>query len=135
MADKIFDELLYRGHPYARSEDGNPETIKAITRADLVKFHQKTFGPRGMTIAVVGAVEPKRVIELIDRALGDWKNVDQPGLPLLPDLKFFKGSRKKHYKIAGKSQADIVIGTNGPGEMMMITWLPICVTQFLVSLA
>jgi zinc protease len=114
MADKIFDELLYRGHPYARSEDGNPDTIKAITRVDIVKFHQETFGPRGMTIAVVGAVEPSRAVDLVDRALGDWESTRQPDVPPLPDLKLLERTRRQHYKIAGKSQADIVIGTNGP---------------------
>lgn len=114
MADITFDEILYRGHPYGRSEDGNPDTIKAITRADLVKFHQRTFGPRGMTVVVVGAVEPKAAVDLVERALGDWKNTAQPDEPLLPNLKLLGKTIKRHYKIAGKSQADIVIGTNGP---------------------
>jgi zinc protease len=114
MADLIFDEMLYRGHPYARSEDGNPKTIKAITRADLAKYHRLTFGPRGMTIAVVGAVEPKRAVDLVSRALGDWKNSDQAVTAKLPALKLMDKTVKRHYKIPGKSQSDIVIGTNGP---------------------
>jgi zinc protease len=114
MADITFDEILYRRHPYGRSEDGNPETIKAITRADLVKFHQRTFGPRGMTVVVVGAVKPKAAVDLVERAMGDWKNPDQPDEPSLPRLKLLEKTIKRHYKIAGKSQADIVIGTNGP---------------------
>ena len=114
MADLTFDKILYRNHPYGRPEDGNPETIKAITRADLVKFHQRTFGPRGMTVTVVGAVEPERAVELVQRALGDWKNPNQPEEPSLPNLKLLEKTIKQHFKIAGKSQADIVIGTNGP---------------------
>ncbi len=114
MADITFDEILYHGHPYARSEDGNPETIKAITRADLVKYHQRCFGPRGMTIAIVGAVEPKRAVDLVHRALGDWENPVQPEIPSLPELKLLDKTIKRHFKISGKSQADIVIGTNGP---------------------
>ena len=114
MADLIFDEMLYRGHPYSRSEDGNPETIKAITRADLVKYHRLTFGPRGMAVAVVGAVEPKKAVEMVSRALGDWKNQGQAEAVQLPPLKYIQKTVKRHYKISGKSQADIVIGTNGP---------------------
>jgi len=114
MADITFDEILYRGHPYGRSEDGNPDTIKAITRSDLVKYHQRCFGPRGMAIAVVGAVEPKRAVDLVQRALGDWRNPDQPEVPSLPELKLLEETVKHHFTIPGKSQADIVIGTNGP---------------------
>ncbi|HEX2697300.1 MAG TPA: pitrilysin family protein [Anaerolineales bacterium] len=114
MADITFDEILYHGHPYARSEDGNPDTVKAIRRDDLVNFHQRTFGPRKMTIAVVGAVEPKRAVELVKDALGDWKNGSQPETPELPELKLLDETVKRHIKIAGKSQSDVVIGTNGP---------------------
>ncbi|MBI3738975.1 MAG: insulinase family protein [Chloroflexi bacterium] len=114
MADITFDEILYRGHPYARSEDGNPATIKAITRSDLVKYHQRCFGPRGMAIAIVGAVAPKRAVDLVQRALGDWKNPDQPEVPSLPELKLLEETVNHHFAIPGKSQADIVIGTNGP---------------------
>ncbi len=114
MADITFDEILYKGHPYARSEDGNPKTIKAITRADLVKYHRTSFGPRGMVMAVVGAVEPERAVSLVRRALGDWKNPAQAELPDVPDPKRLTKTVKRHHTIAGKSQSDIVIGTNGP---------------------
>ena len=114
MADITFDEILYEGHPYSRSEDGNPESIKAITRDDLVDYHRFGFGPHGMVISVVGAVEPKEAIDLVQRALGDWKNPDQHELPALPELKILDETVKRHFKIAEKSQADIVIGSNGP---------------------
>src|SRR5271157_1114585 len=57
MADLAFDEILFHGHPYARPEDGFPETIQTITRQDLTDYHRKSFGPRGMVIALVGAVD------------------------------------------------------------------------------
>lgn len=81
MADITFDEILYEGHPYARSEDGNPDTIKAITCQELADYHRLGFGPRGMVISVVGAVEPQKAIDLVQRALGDWKNPEQRELP------------------------------------------------------
>jgi len=114
MADITFDEILYKGHPYARSEDGNPKTIKAITRADLARYHRTAFGPRGMVVVVVGAVEPKRAAALVRRALGDWKNPSQRELPELPPLKRLGVTVKRHHTIVGKSQSDLVIGTNGP---------------------
>ncbi len=114
MADVTFDEILFHGHPYARSEDGNPATVKSITRADLVSYHRRTFGPRGVAIAVVGAVEPKRAVDMVNRALGDWSNPNQKQMATLPDLRLLKKTVERYYKIPGKSQADLVIGTNGP---------------------
>jgi zinc protease len=114
MADITFDEILYKGHPYARAEDGNPKTIKAITRADIMKYHARSFGPKGTAIAVVGAVEPKRAAAMVRRALGDWKNPYQIEMPEAPPVKRLAATIRKHHKIAGKSQSDLVIGTNGP---------------------
>jgi zinc protease len=114
MADLLFDSALYRGHPYARPEDGYPKTIKAIRRQDLADFHRRTFGPRGMVIAIVGAVEPKRAAAVVRRSLAAWHNQKQAACDVPGDPKPLRHSVRKHHKIAGKSQADIIIGTNGP---------------------
>ena len=70
MASMVFDEILFKGHPYSRPEDGHPETIQKIKREDLVKFHREHYGPRGMVIAIVGAVKPEEAVRQVKRALG-----------------------------------------------------------------
>jgi zinc protease len=114
MASITFDQIVFKGHPYARPEDGWPETIRAIQRDDLADFHQRCFGPRGMVIALVGAIEPKTAIDQVIEALGDWANVAQMSLPALPPHKPLKKVVTRRYKIPGKSQADLVIGASGP---------------------
>ncbi len=114
MADLTFDKILYRGHPYGREEDGTPSTIKAIARADLVRFHRQTYGPKGMVIAIVGAVDPRRAVETVQRVLGNWQNPRQTLPPVPGDPRRPRATNARHHRIAGKSQADIIIGTNGP---------------------
>jgi zinc protease len=114
MASMVFDNLLFKGHPYSRPEDGFPETIKRIKRDDLVKFHREHYGPRGMVIAVVGGVEPEDAVKQVKRALGGWQVKGQKEAPVLPPLKRLKKSASKHHRIPGKSQSDLIIGTNGP---------------------
>jgi zinc protease len=114
MADLVFDKALYRGHPYGRPEDGYSKTIKSIRRQDLVGFHRRTFGPQGMVIAVVGAVEPKRAAAVVRKTLGTWRNQNQAACEVPGDPKLLLSTVRRHHKIAGKSQADIIIGTNGP---------------------
>src|SRR5512144_2299303 len=65
MASMVFDEILFKGHPYSRPEDGFPETIQRIKRGDLVKFHRENYGPRGMVIAIVGAVTAEDAIKKV----------------------------------------------------------------------
>ena len=110
----VFDQILFKGHPYSRPDDGYPETVQSITRTDLVKFHREHYGPRGLVMAIVGAVKPEEAVRQVKRALGKWQVKGQKESPELPPLKPLKKTVSKHHRIAGKSQSDLVIGTNGP---------------------
>ena len=114
MAAMAFDRMLFDGHPYSRPGDGFVETIQSITRKDMDEFHRLHFGPRGMVIAIVGAIEPKKAAEAVERALGGWQVPDQVEAPGLPPHKPVKKTVKHHYALAGKSQSDLVIGMIGP---------------------
>ena len=114
MASITFDQMVFKGHPYARPEDGWPETIRAIQRDDLANFHQRSFGPRGMVIALVGAVNPKQAVEEVEKVLGDWINPEQLETPSLPRLRPIKKTISRKVKIPGKYQSDLVIGAVGP---------------------
>lgn len=114
MASLAFDELLFAGHPYARPEDGYPETISRITRDDLAQFHKKHFGPNGMVLSIVGAVEANRAIYLVKQIMSSWANPTQPEQPDLPVFIPLKKTIKKKVKIAGKIQSDIVVGGTAP---------------------
>ncbi len=114
MASIKFDEILFEGHPYSRVEEGWPETIQAVTRDDLVEFHRHYYGPKGMALAIVGAVEPREAVSQVERFLGGWQNQVQPDAPLVSEPRRLTETVRRHHPIPGKSQSDIVIGTNGP---------------------
>ena len=114
MASMVFDSILFKSHPYSRPEDGFPETIKKIKRDDLVKFHREHYGPRRMVIAIVGGVKPQDAVRQVKRALGGWEVKNQKETPALPPIKPLKKTVSKHHRIPGKSQSDLIIGTNGP---------------------
>lgn len=114
VASLTFDELLYAGHPYSRPEDGYPETIRSIMREDLVAFHEKHFGPKGMIVSIVGGVDAERSVDSVTRFLGDWENPKQPNQPSLPSLKPLSEMISRQVNIPGKSEADIVMGVAGP---------------------
>jgi zinc protease len=116
MASLTFDQLLFKNHPYQYPEDGYPETINAIQQADLVQFHKTNYGPKGMVIVIVGSVEPMEMLEKIQKYFGDWVNPLQVEAPALPPLQALSETVSKRVVIAGKSQADIVMGTSGPNR-------------------
>ena len=117
MASMLFDEAVFAGHPYERPDDGFIETVQAIEREDLARFYQRTFGPQGLKIAIVGAVDAQRAVEAVKSALGDWVNSEQESLPILPPLAPLTQPAQKSLTIPGKSQADIVIGCQAPERL------------------
>ncbi|MBI2334169.1 MAG: insulinase family protein, partial [Chloroflexi bacterium] len=116
MADLLFEQFLYADHPYGKPSDGYIETIQGITRQDLEDFHRLHFGPRGMVVAIVGAIQPKKAVEAVEKVLGDWAVPSQKESPALPPLKPLKKTVRKHHLIPGKSQSDLVVGTLGPNR-------------------
>jgi zinc protease len=113
LAGLEFRALMYPNHPYGRSPEGYPETVKPITRDDLADFHRAYYGPQGMIVSVVGAVKAEQVLELLGRALGDWK-AERPERSELPPVAPITTIREKRIPMPGKIQSDIVMGWVGP---------------------
>jgi zinc protease len=114
MSSLTFDQIAYPDHPYSRPDDGYPETIQAITQEDLVNFHRRHYGPRGMVISVVGAIEPEDVFTKVENLLGDWQNPEQQAVPVLPPSPMPAEPRTRKVDIPGKFQSDLVMGVIGP---------------------
>ena len=114
MASLAFDQLVYSGHPYSHPDDGYPETIQAITPADLAAFHTRHYGPHSLVIAIAGAVDPPQAVEQVAHALGDWSNPTQPEPPPLPPVQPLPEILTRHVEIPGKSETNILLGAAGP---------------------
>lgn len=72
IANVVFPKLLYTtDQPYGRST--TEKSVNAITRDDLVAFHQAYFQPGRAVITVVGDVKPDEVKTALDKALAPWK--------------------------------------------------------------
>ena len=71
IAGRVFPRVLYGdAHPYGRST--TEESIKAITREDVVAFQQAYFKPGRAVIAVVGDVTASAVKPIVEKGLAAW---------------------------------------------------------------
>ena len=52
VADEVFERVVFAGSPYAHPLGGTPETIRAMTRDDLVAFHKAHYRPDNATLAI-----------------------------------------------------------------------------------
>lgn len=116
MAAMAFDRILFADHPYSRPTDGYVETVQSITRRDMLDFHRRHFGPKGMVIAVVGAIEPQKAAEALEKILGGWQVPEQVPPPSLPNPKPIGKSVRNHHSLPDKFQSDLVIGMLGPSR-------------------
>jgi zinc protease len=109
VAYRRFSEMLYGDHPYSLPNAGYPETIRAITREDLVDFHARRYTPNGGIVVVSGDIgEPARVVDLIRQHLGDWQG--PPADQTLPPIHRQSENRREFIAMPGKVQSDIVMG-------------------------
>lgn len=118
MASRMFRELIYPAeHPYSHPSEGEIDTISAITREQMIDFRQQYFGPRGMIVVIVGAVQTDEAIRLIEDYFGDWTFPDQPVLPELPPVPPLESACQQMLVMSGRSQVDLALGVAGPSRL------------------
>ncbi|NIS80467.1 MAG: insulinase family protein [Anaerolineales bacterium] len=115
-AQLSFDELAYPNHPYRIPTAGYRKTVEGLQTSDLREFHRHQFGPTGMVVALVGSLEEEEAIGAVERVLGDWHELEGDARPPLPPVERPASLVRQDVQLAGKSQADIVIGTPGPSR-------------------
>jgi zinc protease len=116
MASLAFRELIYPNHPYGRSQNGSLHTVPSLAVADVQQFHASHYGPKGLVICFVGALQPTEAVAKVSAILGDWQNPAQQSLPALPELVIPNGRLHTHHLMPDKYQSDIVLGRPGPSR-------------------
>jgi zinc protease len=81
IAGKRFAGLLYGTGAYGNSVTGNADSVARITIDDVRRFYEEHFIPNNSSVVVSGAIDGGEAIELVTRALGDWKPGVEPPRP------------------------------------------------------
>ncbi len=87
-ADEVARLAWGEKHPWGQPGGGTPESVQALTREDLVRFHAAWYRPGNAVISVAGDVSPAEIQKLLETRLAGWKGktAPRPKLPALPDL-------------------------------------------------
>ncbi len=72
VADKAFDEIVFRGHPYHRPANGTEETLGRISRKDVVRFYQTYYHPSRTIMAIVGDLREFEALDLVNKHFAKW---------------------------------------------------------------
>ena len=81
MALRVLPKLIYgEGHAYAQplTGSGTEESIRAITRADLQKYHKTWFRPNNATLLVVGDINTTEITTKLKKLFKSWEPAEVP---------------------------------------------------------
>ena len=113
IASRVFPKLLYgTAHPFGQNV--TEETLKAITRDDVVAFHKAFFQPGRALVTAAGDVNASTVKATIEKALSTWARGGEkpaftyPTLPAAHPPTIFLVDKP------GAAQSTFVIGNPGP---------------------
>lgn len=85
-SDEVARLLYGPQHPWGQPAGGTVESVKAIRRQDLVRFHDTYFRPNNALLSVSGDFEPGTILPLLAERFGAWrpKAVPPSRLPPFP---------------------------------------------------
>lgn len=85
MAGKVFDRLAYGDHPYGSYLGGTAESVKALSRDDIVDAWHRTMARDRVYVAAVGDITAEELGKIMDDLLG---GLPAKGAPLPPEVPF-----------------------------------------------
>lgn len=78
IASSTFNALAYGDHPYAFAQEGNADTVAALTRDDIVAAHRAALTRDRVVVGAAGDISAEELGLLIDHILGDLPDTAPP---------------------------------------------------------
>ena len=111
VASEAFEKAVFGRHPYGIIDDDVSAYLPKLTRQDILAFYSSRYSPNNTIIAVVGDVDEKEIVALLNEHFKLWLKKNQP----LPEFIQPPIIDKSVIQIVDKkiTQANIVIGHLG----------------------
>lgn len=69
----LLDEILFPDSALGREVVGTPESLKSITRPQIVAFFQQHYIPANLVVSVAGNITPAAAVDHLQTRLGTWQ--------------------------------------------------------------
>ena len=110
VAGRAFYQLLYAGHPYGTLT--NFDTLKAITRDDIVAFYDSQRQPSNSVFIIAGAITADEGLAMANELFADWEGDSEP--VEYPEIETLESTQIYLIDRPGSTQADFILGNIGP---------------------
>jgi zinc protease len=107
IAQKTFMQLIYGDHPYAHDPTGTTESVRAITRADLIAHHARYYVGSNAWLAIVGNATRAEAKSIAEHALGGLPRGE--AAPPLPAVASLKQGKRENIEFPAQ-QTHVLIG-------------------------
>ncbi|HAC63617.1 MAG TPA: peptidase M16 [Cyanothece sp. UBA12306] len=108
-------ESLYQLHPYGRSILGHENQLLQHSPHQMRCFHRTHYQPDKMTVVVVGDVQEKAALNLVEREFGQFSTPSEcPPLEILAEPPLLEVRRTQMY-LPQLEQGRLLMGWIGPG--------------------
>ncbi|MEH2082993.1 MAG: pitrilysin family protein [Nostoc sp.] len=112
LGRQVFQQAIYpENHPFHSFPTA--ESLKTITRDDLLGFYQTHYRPDTTTIAIVGDFDQVKVKALLNEVFGKWQATGKPPVLKIQTVPFPQTLTQLSKVIPGKAEAVTYIGYNG----------------------
>lgn len=113
IANRVFPRIVFgSNHPYGRVV--TEESLKAITRDDIVAFHKAYYQPGRTLVTVVGDTTAAAAKPVIEKALAGWAKAGERPAFNYPAVAEPRPTTIFLVDKPGAAQATFVIGRPGP---------------------
>jgi len=112
QASDEFNEIVFKGTSRHRPSAGYENTVRKITRDDIVDFYRNYYVPNNSLLSLVGDFRMEEVIKLVEETFGKWQPAPGFRLPEVPSPLRQKEAIER-FVFAPKEQVNIFIGHPG----------------------
>ena len=110
IASKAFYRAIYEEHPYASPVNGTEESLQALRRSDLQRFHQRYYVAANAVVALVGDLSREEAEKLAEKLVAPLST--GTAAPSLPAVKPLAGAVEKSLPHPS-TQTHILLGQPG----------------------
>lgn len=114
LASLTLNRLAFGGAPYGSPASGTPETIGALTRDEIVAFHDRWWRPDNAALIITGGMEPEAAFAFAERSLGGWTRPAAAKPTVANRSGATPGPRVVVVDLPGAGQAAVAAAVRGP---------------------
>ncbi len=94
VAQDYFNSIVFAGTPYARPVIGYENTIRDVSRDEVMRYYRGHYVPNNMTALIIGDFETPEMKKLVEKYFGSAPKCEMPpapqfnvAFPFAPDIK------------------------------------------------